>query len=357
MPAFEVQTSQRVYTNIVERGVTGRIRDFLPQNAGKLFLVTTEDVWRLHGSKIRAQFGNGELTVLFFPGGEPNKRLAALEQLAEQMSEHGADRKSLVIGFGGGIVTDVSGFLAAVFMRGVPVLQIPTTLLAQVDAATGGKTGVNLRSGKNLIGSFHQPIAVLIDPDVLSTLPEREYRAGLFEVIKCGVIRDRALFDLFFERADEILSLQPELVEQLIAGAVRIKAEVVSADEKEGDLRRILNFGHTVGHALEAETEYTRFLHGEAVAWGMAAATELAAILGMLARTEASRIQDVIFRFGPLPSAGGLDADRLLERLGKDKKTLGGRVHFVLPTAIGQVKIVSDVEAPAIRKAIKETLR
>jgi 3-dehydroquinate synthase len=216
---------------------------------------------------------------------------------------------------------------------------------------------VNLRSGKNLIGSFHQPIAVLIDPDVLSTLPEREYRAGLFEVIKCGVIRDRALFDLFFERADEILSLQPELVEQLIAGAVRIKAEVVSADEKEGDLRRILNFGHTVGHALEAETEYTWFLHGEAVAWGMAVATELAAILGMLARVEASRIQEVIFRFGPLPSASGLDADRLLERLGKDKKTLGGKVHFVLPTSIGQVKIVSGVETSAIRKAIEETLR
>jgi 3-dehydroquinate synthase len=273
------------------------------------------------------------------------------------MSERGADRKSLVIGFGGGIVTDISGFLAAVFMRGVPVLQIPTTLLAQVDAATGGKTGVNLRSGKNLIGSFHQPIAVLIDPDVLYTLPEREYRAGLFEVIKCGVIRDRALFDLFSQRAGEILSLQPELVEQLIAGAVRIKAEVVSADEKEGDLRRILNFGHTVGHALEAETKYERFLHGEAVAWGMAVATELAAILGMLARAEASCIQEVIFRFGPLPSANGLDADRLLERLGKDKKTLGGRVHFVLPTAIGKVKIVSDIETSAIRKAITETLR
>jgi 3-dehydroquinate synthase len=357
MPAFEVQTSQCVYSNVVERGIIRRVRDFLPKNAGKPFLVTTEDVWQLHGSKVRAQFGNEELTVLFFPGGEPNKRLAALEQLAEQMSERGADRKSLVIGFGGGIVTDISGFLAAVFMRGVPVLQIPTTLLAQVDAATGGKTGVNLRSGKNLIGSFHQPIAVLIDPDVLSTLPEREYRAGLFEVIKCGVIRDRALFDLFSQRAGEILSLQPELVEQLIAGAVRIKAEVVSADEKEGDLRRILNFGHTVGHALEAETKYERFLHGEAVAWGMAVATELAAILGMLARAEASCIQEVIFRFGPLPSANGLDADRLLERLGKDKKTLGGRVHFVLPTAIGKVKIVSDIETSAIRKAITETLR
>ena len=357
MPAFEVQTSQRVYSNVVERGIIGRIRDFLPANAGKLFLVTTKDVWQLHGSKVQAQFEEGELTVLFFPGGEPSKKLAALEQLAEEMSEGGADRKSLVIGFGGGIVTDVSGFLAAVFMRGVPVLQIPTTLLAQVDAATGGKTGVNLRSGKNLLGSFHQPIAVLIDPDVLCTLPEREYRAGLFEVIKCGIIRDRALFDLFSQRADEILSLQPELVEQLISGAVRIKAEVVSADETEGDLRRILNFGHTIGHALEAETAYARFLHGEAVAWGMAVATELAAILGMLPLGVAKRIQEVIFRFGPLPSAGGLDADRLLMRLGKDKKTLGGRVHFVLPTAIGEVKIVSDVETSAVRKAVGETLR
>ncbi len=357
MPAFEVQTSQRVYSNVVERGILRCVREFVPANAGKLFLVTTQDVWRLHGSTVQAQFEDESLTVLFFPGGEPNKRLAALEQLAEEMSERGADRKSLVIGFGGGIVTDISGFLAAVFMRGIPVLQIPTTLLAQVDAATGGKTGVNLRSGKNLIGSFHQPLAVLIDPDVLRTLPEREYRAGLFEVIKCGVIRDRALFDLFSEHPDEILSLQPDLVERLIAGAVRIKAEVVSADEKEGDLRRILNFGHTVGHALEAETEYARFLHGEAVAWGMAVATELAAILGMLPRAEANHIQEVIFRFGPLPSANGLDADRLLERLGKDKKTLRGVVHFVLPRAIGQVEIVSDIETSAVRQAMGNTLQ
>ena len=357
MPAFEVQTSERVYSNVVERGILRRVREFVPANAGKLFLVTTEDVWRLHGSTLQAQFAPGELAVLFFPGGEPNKRLAALEQLAEGMSEGGADRRSLVIGFGGGIVTDVSGFLAAVFMRGVPVLQVPTTLLAQVDAATGGKTGVNLRSGKNLIGSFHQPLAVLIDPDALSTLPEREYRAGLFEIIKCGVIRDRALFSLFDQYPEEILSLQPDLVERLIAGAVRIKAEVVSADEREGDLRRILNFGHTVGHALEAETEYSRFLHGEAVAWGMVVASELAAILGLLPRAEASRIQEVIFRFGPLPSASGLDVDRLLQRLGKDKKTLGGVVHFVLPTAIGQARIVSGVETSAIRKAMEETLQ
>ena len=173
-------------------------------------------------------------------------------------------------------MTDVSGFLAAMFMRGVPVLQIPTTLLAQVDAATGGKTGVNLTIGKNLVGSFHQPLAVLIDPEVIATLPSREYRAGLFEIVKCGVIRDGSLFSCFLQRSNEVLAMQPDAVDELIAAAVRIKAEVVSADEREGDLRRILNFGHTIGHAIEAETEYVRMLHGEAVAWGMLAATRLA---------------------------------------------------------------------------------
>src|SRR3954468_7857614 len=329
MPVFDVKTSHRSYANVIERGVSGRLRRYLPQKYGKLFVLTTDDVWRLHGEVISRQFQPGEFEVLRFEGGESNKRLASLERLADEMSERGADRTSVLIGFGGGIVTDMGGFLAAIYMRGIPVLQIPTTLLAQVDAATGGKTGVNLRSGKNLIGSFHQPIAVLIDPDVLSTLPEREYRAGLFEVIKCGVIRDRALFDLFSQRAGEILSLQPELVEQLIAGAVRIKTEVVSADEKEGDLRRILNFGHTVGHALEAETEYTRLLHGEAIAWGMITAAELAFLTGLLSREDSALIGQTIRNYGPIPSVSDLAPDKLIARLAKDKKTLGGKIHFV----------------------------
>ncbi len=283
--------------------------------------------------------------------------MSSVEALAEQMVALGADRTSIVIGFGGGIVTDVSGFLAAIFMRGVPVLQLPTTLLAQVDAATGGKTGVNLVSGKNLIGSFHQPLAVLIDPDVLSTLPPREYRAGLFEVIKCGIIRDRALFDLLAERADDVLRMQPDLVDDLVAAAVRIKAEVVSADERESDVRRILNFGHTIGHAIEAETGYVRFLHGEAVAWGMLAATRLAELLGMLSVNEVERIQTVICRYGPLPSAEELDPDRLLARLGSDKKTVQGKIHFVLPTAIGEVKIVSEIDPALIRQAMVDSLQ
>jgi 3-dehydroquinate synthase len=242
-------------------------------------------------------------------------------------------------------------------MRGIPVLQIPTTLLAQVDAAVGGKTGVNLVCGKNLIGSFHQPLAVLIDPNVLSTLPEREFRAGLFEVIKCGIIRDRPLFDLLARLPDQVLSKEPELVDELIASAVRIKAEVVSTDERESDLRRILNFGHTLGHAIEAETEYVRFLHGEAIAWGMLAATRLSELLGMLNSEAADHIRTVICSYGPLPSAKDLDPGNLIARLAGDKKTLQGNVHFVLPTAIGQVKVVSGIDAPVIRQAILESLQ
>src|SRR5450755_4987510 len=196
MPTFEVQTAQRTYASVVERGIVRRIKDYIPRKAGKVFLVTTEDVWKIHADKVEGQLLPNELNVLFFPGGESNKRLSAVEALAEQMVERAGERTSIVIGFGGGIVTDVSGFLAAIYLRGVPVLQIPTTLLAQVDAGIGGKTGVNMVSGKNLIGSFHQPLAVLIDPDLIGTLPEREYRAGLFEVIKCGIIRDRELFNL-----------------------------------------------------------------------------------------------------------------------------------------------------------------
>jgi 3-dehydroquinate synthase len=356
MPAVEVRTAQRTYSNVIERGILERVSEFIPSSAGKLFIVTTQDVWALHGKQLEQRLRQPR-EVLFFPGGEVNKRLAAVEELANQLAAHGADRTSMVIAFGGGIVTDVSGFLAAIFMRGIPVLQIPSTLLAQVDAAVGGKTGVNLLCGKNLIGSFHQPLAVLIDPNVLSTLPEREYRAGLFEVIKCGIIRDRTLFDLLARLPDQVLSRKQEVVDELIASSVRIKAEVVSADERERDLRRILNFGHTIGHAIEAETKYVRFLHGEAVAWGMLAATRLSELIGTLQREGADAIRQVICRYGPLPSANDLDAGSLIERLAGDKKTLHGNVHFVLPTAVGQVKVVSGIDPHITHRAIVESLQ
>src|ERR1700676_2707933 len=231
MASFRVQTPQRTYDAIVERGAVRRISEFLPPKCGKVFVVTTKDVWDLHGSA----FTQIPHNVIFFPGGETKKRISEVEAMAEQMLAAGADRSSVVVAFGGGIVNDTGGFLAAIFMRGVPVIQIPTTLLAQVDAAVGGKTGVNLVSGKNLLGSFHQPLAVLIDPDVLRTLPEREYRAGLYEIIKCGVIRDANLFRLLDEAISSVLAQEPSIVEKIISDSVRIKAEVVSKDEKEND--------------------------------------------------------------------------------------------------------------------------
>jgi 3-dehydroquinate synthase len=356
MPGFRVETPQRVYEAIVERGALARVREFLPPRAGTVFVVTTADVWNLHGDAVKRALDGRSHRVVFFPGGESRKRLSEVEALAEQMVEAGGDRSSVIVAFGGGIVGDVAGFLAAVFMRGIPVIQVPTTLLAQVDAAVGGKTGVNLVSGKNLLGSFHQPLAVLIDPDVIRTLPEREYRAGLYEIVKCGVIRDADLFDVLDRSAAAVLAQEPATLERIIAGAVRIKSEVVTADERESDLRRILNFGHTFGHALEAETRYERFLHGEAIAWGMHAATVLAERTGRLAAADAARIHRVVARYGPIPSLDGIEAGRLAARLLSDKKTVQGRVHFVLPVRIGAVEIAGGLDEALVLESIQAAL-
>ena len=353
MASFRVQTPQHCYDAIVERGAVNRISEFLAPKCGTIFVVTTEEVWNLHG----AAFDRIPHHAIFFPGGESKKLISEVESMAEQMLAAGGDRSSVVVAFGGGIVNDTGGFLAAIFMRGVPVIQVPTTLLAQVDAAVGGKTGVNLVSGKNLLGSFHQPLAVLIDPDVLKTLPEREYRAGLYEIIKCGVIRDADLFRLLDEDVAKVLVQSPETVERIIADAVRIKAEVVTADEREGGLRRILNFGHTVGHALEAETQYTRFLHGEAVAFGMRAATILARSVVNLDAGDAAAIDRVIAKYGPIPALNNISAANLAKRLVSDKKTIQGNVHFVLPTKIGGATVVSGIDERVVLESIEAVLR
>ncbi len=356
MPSFPVKTPQREYGAIVERGILGHVAQHIPKGSGKVFVVTTEDVWRHQGERLARGLSTVVHEVIFLPGGEERKRLAHVESAAEEMVRRGADRTSLIIAFGGGIINDMGGFLAAIFMRGIPVVQAPTTLLAQVDAAIGGKTGVNLVEGKNLIGSFHQPLAVLIDPDVLATLPDREYRAGLFEVIKCGVIRSAPLFQLLIEQRDAVLAKEPSVVDRIVEESVRIKAEVVSADERESGLRRILNFGHTFGHALEAETAYQRYLHGEAVGFGMRAAAHLARSLGHLAAQDATGILEAVERYGPIPSLNGIPPERIAARLVKDKKTIQGHVHFVLPTRIGEVTVVSDVDGGTVLSAIRRAL-
>jgi 3-dehydroquinate synthase len=356
MPTFQVETPRCGYSAIVERGLIRRTAQHVPERAGRVFVVSTEDVWRHQGAALTEGLGVVPHELLFLPGGEDQKRLAPVERIAEEMAERGGDRTSLVIAFGGGIVNDMAGFLAAIFMRGVRVLQIPTTLLAQVDAAVGGKTGVNLVSGKNLVGCFHQPIGVLIDPAALDTLPEREYRAGLYEVIKAGVIRDEPLFRFLAEMSRNVLAREPLAVDRIVADAVRMKAEVVSLDERESDLRRILNFGHTFGHALEAETGYTRFVHGEAVAWGMRVAVHLARMTGHFSAEDSVDVLDVLQRYGPIPPLDGISAANLHARLLRDKKTLQGEVHFVLPVAIGAVQVVSGVESCLVLEAIRAAL-
>jgi 3-dehydroquinate synthase len=256
------------------------------------------------------------------------------------------------VAFGGGIVNDLGGFLAAVFMRGVPVIQVPTTLLAQVDAAVGGKTGANLESGKNLVGAFHQPLAVLVDPDVLATLPKREFRAGLYEVLKCGVIASDSLFHQMALRADAVLDQERAVLDHLIAESVRIKAEVVTADEREGDLRRILNFGHTLGHALEAETGYSHYLHGEAVGFGMHAAAHLSRISGLLSSEDTEKIIQAIRAYGPLPAPpASVTAEALVRRTYSDKKTVQGSVHWVLADRIGHVVVRSGIPDAQVAEA------
>jgi 3-dehydroquinate synthase len=356
MPSFPVQTPQRNYQAIVERGALSSLGNHIPKKAGKIFVITEWGVWNMHQGPVLQALQGRQFQVIFFSGGEVNKRLSRVEELADQVLQGGGDRSSLVIAFGGGIVCDTAGFLAAIFMRGIPVIQIPTTLLAQVDAAVGGKTGVNLAEGKNLIGSFHQPLVVIIDPSVLGTLPQREYRAGLYEIIKCGVIADARLFETMESRREQVLAHDAAIVDEIIAGAVRIKAHVVTEDEREGDLRRILNFGHTFGHALEAETKYSRFLHGEAVAWGMNAAIYLAQSAGLVEAKEGQRMLDCIASYGPIPALDGLSPAALAARLQADKKTIQGQVHFVLPETIGRVRITAGVTGEAVLAAIETAL-
>ena len=275
---------------------TSQVLDSLLPPSTRLFVVTSKPIRKHWGKVLEKGLKDfkAKYRIVEMPDGERAKRLAELEKLAERLVKHGADRHSVILTLGGGVAGDVGGFLASVYMRGLPVVQLPTTLLAQVDSAIGGKTGVNLHSGKNLLGTFHQPLSVLVDPDVLSTLPRREYRAGLFEAMKYGVIRNPKIFETMEQRRDDLLKRDSELLEWLIAECIRVKAEVVSSDERESGERRILNFGHTIGHALEAETGYRDLLHGEAVGWGMIAAAGIGQLTGATGKQAAGRIRALV---------------------------------------------------------------
>ncbi len=356
--SIRVRTKPNSYRVLVGAGLLRRagreLRRMLPARSSRVFVVTSPNVRRHWGDKLESSLRGSKLPyqILEMHDGEPAKRLHTVEQLSEQLVDAGADRKSLLVAFGGGVVGDCAGFLAAIFMRGIPVVQIPTTVVAQLDAAIGGKTGVNLRGGKNLIGAFHQPSAVLVDPELLQTLDDREFRSGMFEALKCGIIRDRRLFEFMRSSAGKILARDMKPVVRIIRDSVRVKANVVSADEKESGLRRILNFGHTVGHALEAATGYSQFLHGEAVAWGMIAAAQIAGISGVCRPETVEQIRESVLTYGPLPEVT-CNVDEIMARLQSDKKTVAGAVHFVLPQRIGRVRISSDIPQTVVRAAVE----
>lgn len=359
MKRIRIGLKQNGYDVIIGGGLLGRsgreVARLLPSRDSRVFVITSPTVRRACGAALEKSFAQARLNyeVLEMNDGEPAKRLETVERLAEQMANARADRKSLLVALGGGVVGDCAGFLAAVFLRGIPVVQIPTTFLAQVDASIGGKTGVNLHAGKNLIGAFHQPRAVLVDPEVLATLDDREFRAGLFESLKCGVVRDQALFDFMRRQPQKVLGRDRKALLRIISDSVRVKASVVSADEKESDLRRVLNFGHTIGHALEAATGYSYFLHGEAVAWGMIAAAGIACDCGFCAPETAEQIVSAVKAYGPLPPVQ-CGTNEIVSRLSADKKTLAGSVHFVLPLKIGKVRIAGDVPPEVVRQAVEQ---
>jgi 3-dehydroquinate synthase len=346
-----VRTSTGSYPIEIGSGSAGQLRTVL-DGLGlpkRRFIVSNPTVWRFHGEDLRSAADDDPILI---PDGERYKQLATVGRIYDALIRANADRSSVLIAIGGGVTGDVAGFAAATYLRGIPVVQVPTTLLAQVDSAVGGKVGVNHPMGKNLIGAFHPPALVVVDPALLSTLPRREFRAGLYEVVKYGVIASRKLFEQTASELKSLFAREHAALLPIVAESCRIKAHIVELDERESGLRRNLNFGHTAGHALEAVTKYRRFLHGEAVAYGMLAAAELAAARGVLSTADQEALAAQIRQMGPLPPVSDLSAPEIVEATKRDKKVIAGRLHFVLPTSIGAVVTVSDVTPEELTRAL-----
>lgn len=343
MQTITVNLGERSYPVYVGAGILEQAGDLLKQIGigGKVAVVTNPTVAQLyldpiHEALINVGFG---VTPILLPDGEEHKNLKSLASIYERLISERFERKSCVLALGGGVVGDVAGFAAATYLRGVPYVQVPTTLLAQVDSSVGGKTAVNHESGKNLIGAFYQPKLVLIDVAVLRTLPRRELVAGLAEVIKYGVIEDPALFRLLEQRVGKLLELDRELLTEIIAVSCAIKARIVEADEREEDYRAVLNFGHTIGHALEAVTGYHRLLHGEAVGVGMVKAAALSVQEGFCDKTSFDRVLALIRKAGlPVEIPPGISPQNLIQAMEVDKKVAGGKIKFVMCGGIGKTR-------------------
>lgn len=343
-----VGLGERTYPiHIEQKGLLEKVGVSLAgMNIAKRFCIISDStVAPLFCKCLEESFLQASLPVerLRFSAGEQSKNLATVEELCRGLARLGFDRRDALVALGGGVTGDITGFVAAIYMRGIPFVQVPTTLLAQVDSSVGGKTGVDIPEGKNLIGAFYQPKAVYIDTDVLRYLPDSELANGLAEVIKYSVIQDLDFFSFLTDNRAEIMGRSPDILAAVIRTCCAIKAQVVAADEKETDHRRILNFGHTIGHAVEAVSEY-KLAHGQAVAMGMVAACRLAVQRGMFAVADAKNVAQLIKGCGlPTSIPVGFDREKMVALLRTDKKTVAGRPVFILPTAIGKVSVVDDI--------------
>ena len=375
MQRLQVRTKARPhkYEIIVGHGTLSQVGEIARRSLGNqskhIALISNRKVFASYGSSaVKSLKGEGFHVRSFLIGdGEKNKSVQTIEKILHFLNAMGLERNDAVVALGGGVVGDVAGFAAAIYLRGVSLIQIPTTLLAQIDSSVGGKTGVNLPAGKNLVGSFHQPVAVVIDTGTLTTLPAREFVAGWCECVKQGAVSGQKLFNQTtrFLKSFDSRGVCPPQLEQLVASHCAFKASIVSADEREEvsrrdhRSRRILNFGHTIGHALEALTDYRRFRHGEAVGLGMLAAGALSKNLGLLQPSELELLSEAVGLCGPLPSASDLDEGKIIEAISHDKKRAAGHIQWVLLERIGRPRIINgkEINLRLLRKSLRETLR
>ena len=350
MKTLDVKLGDRSYPILIGSGLLARGELLTHHIRGtRVAIVTNDTVAPLYLSKVRAHLGRYQPVEVVLPDGEQHKSLTVLNRIFDALLENRCDRQTTIIALGGGVVGDMAGFAAATYQRGIPFIQIPTTLLSQVDSSVGGKTGVNHAFGKNMIGAFYQPRAVIIDTDTLHTLPDRELSAGLAEVIKYGLIRDPAFFAWLEQHMDRLLKRDPAAVAEAIERSCRNKADVVAADEREAGVRATLNLGHTFGHAIETGMGYGAWLHGEAVAAGMAMAADLSHRLGWLTEPELLRIRALIERARlPVQAPPTLSAARLRELMGVDKKVQAGKLRLVLLKKLGEAAITGDVPEPML---------
>jgi 3-dehydroquinate synthase len=353
METLSVALGDRAYPIHIGAGLIDRADLYRPYLAGGSVAIVTNDVVApLYLSKVKQALAGARIAEIVVPDGEQTKGWQTLNRVFDGLLKAGCGRDTLVVALGGGVVGDLAGFAAAVYQRGVAFVQVPTTLLAQVDSSVGGKTAINHALGKNMIGAFHQPVAVVSDVAVLDTLPDRELRSGLAEVIKHGFALDAAFVDWLEANIEKLLRRDRQALAHAVRRSCELKARIVAADEREAGERALLNFGHTFGHAIEAGAGYGAWLHGEAVAAGMVMASELSALMGDLKKTDVSRVRDLLARAG-LPVKGpALAPERMLELMAVDKKAAKGKTRFVLLQSIGRAALRGDVDEELVRKAI-----